>query len=59
MLLGGVTERYVWHLVAIGELESFTIGKRRMVRRTAIDEFIDRMVADERQVRAAAAQGVA
>jgi excisionase family DNA binding protein len=58
-LLGGVSERYVWTLIEAGDLESFTVGRRRMVRRTAIDEFIDRLTEDERKVRAAARERVA
>lgn len=53
MLLGGVSERYVWQLIAEGELISFTMGRRRMVARKDLDDYIDRMREQTARVRAA------
>lgn len=55
VLLGGVTERYVWTLLSTGELESVKIGARRLIPAEAIDAFIARLRADEKRVRAEAA----
>ncbi|MCW6005548.1 helix-turn-helix domain-containing protein [Micromonospora sp. CPCC 205371] len=55
VLLGGVTERYVWKLISSGELPSFLLGKRRMVYRQDIEELIRQLRADELTARAAAA----
>jgi len=55
-LLGGVTERYVWKLLASGELPSFLLGKRRVVAREDIDAYIARLREDELKARAAAVE---
>lgn len=34
--------RTTWTLVHTGQLKSFKVGKARRVRRTAIDEYLDR-----------------
>ncbi len=54
VLLGGVTERYVWRLISTGELKSFKVGRLRMVSREQIDQFIAGLEEDERKARAAA-----
>lgn len=54
ILLGGVTERYVWRLISSGELQSFKVGRLRMVSREQIDTFISALEEDERKARAAA-----
>jgi excisionase family DNA binding protein len=54
-LLGGVTVRYVWTLIASGALESVKIGKRRMVPHEAIDALIAQLREDEARARAAVA----
>lgn len=53
VLLGGISERYVWRLIADGELISFTVGRRRMVARTDLDAYIARMRQEAAQARAA------
>jgi excisionase family DNA binding protein len=53
-LLAGVSERYVWHLIASGELEAVKVGGRRVVRAEALDAYLERLTEDERRVRAAA-----
>lgn len=55
VLLGGVGERFVWKLIATGELRSFKSGRLRLVARRDLDAFIDRLREDELQARAAAA----
>lgn len=57
VLLGGVTERYVWHLIASGELKSFTLGRRRVVYRDDIDAFLRRLAEQAQVARAAAEAG--
>ena len=54
VLLGGVTERYVWKLIATGELPSFLLGKRRVAAREDLDAFIRKLREDELKARAAA-----
>lgn len=54
-LLGGVTVRYVWTLISTGELQSFKLGRRRMVAKTDIDAFIAKLREDDQRARAAAA----
>lgn len=54
VLLGGVTERYVWKLISAGELNALKIGKRRVVERQALDTFIAKLREDELLARAAA-----
>lgn len=53
-LLGGVGERYIWQLLATGELESFKIGRRRLVAKEQIDAFIARLSEDNQRAREAA-----
>ncbi|WP_346536994.1 helix-turn-helix domain-containing protein [Micromonospora sp. DPT] len=40
-LLGGITERQVWKYIESKQLESRKLGKRRLVHRDAIAEFIE------------------
>lgn len=39
----GLTRTRLYQLIQAGELESFTVGHRRMIRRDAIEAFIDRV----------------
>lgn len=54
MLLGGVTERYVWTLISTGQLKSMTLGRRRVVAREDIDAFLLHLREQEQVARAAA-----
>jgi excisionase family DNA binding protein len=54
VLLGGVTTRYVWTLISTGELPSLKLGRRRMVAREDIDQFIRKLREDDQRARAAA-----
>lgn len=54
VLLGGVTERYVWTLLSRNELTSVKIGGRRLVPAEDLEAFIARLREEERQARAAA-----
>lgn len=38
----GLTRTRLYQLMQSGDLESFTIGSRRMIRRDALEAFIDR-----------------
>lgn len=40
-LLGGITERQVHRYIASGELKSRKLGRRRLVHRDDINEFIE------------------
>ncbi|MET9303228.1 hypothetical protein ABZX66_28295 [Micromonospora aurantiaca] len=57
VLLGGVTERYVWKLIdnGNGPLRSFVLGKRRVVYYEDLDAFIRQLRDDELRAREAAA----
>lgn len=57
VLLGGVTERYVWKLIdnGNGPLRSFVLGKRRVVYHEDLDAFIRELRDDELRARTAAA----
>jgi uncharacterized membrane protein YgcG len=55
VLLGGVTERYVWTLISTGALQSMTLGRRRVVAREDIDAFLLHLREQEQVARAAAA----
>jgi excisionase family DNA binding protein len=55
VLLGGVTERYVWTLLSRNELTSVKIGGRRLVPAEDLDQFIANLREQERQARAASA----
>jgi excisionase family DNA binding protein len=39
----GIGRTYMYHLLATGEVESFTIGKRRKVRPEALDAYLERL----------------
>jgi excisionase family DNA binding protein len=52
VLLAGVSERYVWSLIARKELGSIKIGARRVVPAEDLEAFIERLRADEAQARA-------
>lgn len=54
-LLGGVTDRFVWSLVAAGELPSKKLGRRRVVEHDALQEFIAGLKAERRQAQDGAA----
>ncbi|MBM7083632.1 DNA-binding protein [Micromonospora humidisoli] len=57
VLLGGVTERYVWKLIdgGTGPLRSFLLGKRRVVYYEDLDTFVRELREDEQRARSAAA----
>jgi len=38
-----LSERFVWALVKSGELESVKIGRARLVTRTAIQQYLERL----------------
>ena len=40
-LLGGIGRTQLYHLLGTGQLKSKKLGKRRLIRRSAIDELID------------------
>ncbi len=42
----GVSERFVYALIARGDLESFKLGRRRLIDRQDLERFID----DRREV---------
>lgn len=50
--LGRITERTVWNLIAARELPSFKAGRRRLVSRRALREYIERQEAQELEVAA-------
>lgn len=58
VLLGGVTERYIWKLIdnGRGPLLSFLLGKRRVVYHEDLDAFIRQLRDDELRARAAVAE---
>lgn len=62
-LLGGVTERFVWHLIEDGSLPSIKIGRRRLVPAEDLDAYIKGLRDDAQRAREAAtarpARGVA
>lgn len=39
-LLGGITERKLWSMVAEGEIKSVKLGRRRMISATALAEYV-------------------
>lgn len=41
----GIHERTVWKLVKAGDLESFMVGRRRLVSAVAIHQFIEKQTA--------------
>jgi len=38
----------IFELLAEGSLESFTVGRRRLIPRQALDEFVERQREDQR-----------
>lgn len=44
-LLGGITERQVWKYIESGELKSTKLGRRRLVHRDWIGEFLTKQAA--------------
>ena len=54
VLLGNVSERYVWQLIGTGALMSFKSGRLRLVARKDLDAYIDALREDELRARAAA-----
>lgn len=55
VLLGGVTERFVWKLLASGELPGFMLGGRRVVFHEDLDAMLRKLRDDELKARAMAA----
>jgi excisionase family DNA binding protein len=51
-LLAGVSERYVWQLIATGALGSMKMGRRRVVPEEDLDAYVERLREEERQLRA-------
>lgn len=46
-----VTERFVWTLIARGDLESLIVGKRRVVLMATLKAYVDQLQDEERQLR--------
>ena len=42
----GISRAYLWALIADGEIDTFTIGRRRLVSRDALQDFINRRTSD-------------
>lgn len=59
VLLGGVTERYVWKLLSSGELPGFLLGGRRVVFHEDLDAMLRKLRDDELKARAMAAESAA
>jgi hypothetical protein len=47
----GCSVRYAWDLVGTGQLDSFKIGGRRLVRYQDAKAYVDRLVDEERELR--------
>ncbi len=45
-LLGGISTSYTYDLLARGELQSVSLGRRRLVVRSSIDELVKRLAAE-------------
>jgi excisionase family DNA binding protein len=43
----GVGRTYMFHLIATGQIESVKIGKLRKIPSDALDEYIDRLRAEQ------------
>jgi excisionase family DNA binding protein len=56
--LWGVGERFVWQKVLSGELASFKLGTRRLVRYEAAKAYIDAIADEERGLRDRLAEAV-
>jgi len=41
-----LSERTVWTLVKTGEIESFTVGRSRLITRQALEDFLRRKIAE-------------
>ncbi|MFG3709513.1 helix-turn-helix domain-containing protein [Micromonospora sp. NPDC047730] len=59
VLLGGVSERFVWKLLASGELVGFDLGRRKVVYHEDLDDMLRKLRADELKARAMAAEAAA
>lgn len=46
----GIGRTFMFRLVALGAIESFKIGKRRVIRGDAISAFVDRLLAEQTAV---------
>ncbi len=44
-LLGGITERSVWNLVATNKILSVHVGRRRMIPAEAIESYVQSLIA--------------
>lgn len=54
-LLGGISQAFIYSLLNSGELKSFKMGDRRMVKREALEEYIvQQEAAQQEQVKASA-----
>lgn len=56
VLLGGVTERFVWKLLASGQLLGFDLGRRKVVYHEDLDGFLRKLRDDELKARAMAVE---
>jgi hypothetical protein len=45
-LLGGISTSYTYELLARGQLQSVSLGRRRLVVRSSIDELVNRLAAE-------------
>jgi len=52
--LAGLTRTGGYHAIAIGELNTFKIGRRRLVSHRALEDFISRKEAESQQIGRAA-----
>jgi excisionase family DNA binding protein len=43
----GISRAMTYRLIATGELRSITIGDRRLVRVSAVDDYIERLTAQQ------------
>ena len=45
-LLGGISVSFLYELMARGELQSVSLGRRRMILRASLVEFVERRAAE-------------
>ena len=48
-LLGGLSRSYVWELMGQGEIGSVKTGRRRMIPRRDLEDFVERLRVAERR----------
>lgn len=59
VLLGGVSERFVWKLLASGQLVGFDLGRRKVIYHEDLDAMLRKLRDDELKARAMAAEAAA